>query len=458
MCFRLLQKLQLHLLTGLQLCATDSRTRLQQLQTLAHLLQEVEAMLRLQTQLQAAMLGWEEEVESKATDSCSLSFALVKSALSLLSRVAVPAAVATVQGQLLLQACTSLLLTCSSLLHAKQHEPTVPELAVCVELLGLLQPAQHQHWTAAGAVPAVPAEPQQQQPGVPASGSDTFRGVEEGATQSAAAGAALVGRYLVSIGATLTPPAAEAPSSAGSSSSGRARGQGSRDRLMSLHWLTASSSSSRLYLGPTGELEMGPGSKAPNWDQSRDVFAETQDLYAAADQLVRALGGEGADWQASSSSSSAADTSSRSTQSSSGSSGSSGSSSSSSNAPALRLSPSDAIGACMQLRNYIGKVQQGHTALHEFLMHKNIDTDIPQAARAATAALPAAFTAAGEALCAALPCSSCCNNPRCTSLRGVSAAFALVRGQGCVCGGCLGLAQCDAAEAPRAPQMLVAAR
>jgi hypothetical protein len=59
--------------------------------------------------------------------------------------------------------------------------------------------------------------------------------------------------------------------------------------------------------------------------------------------------------------------------------------------------------------------------------------------------LPEDFTAAGEALCAAQPCSSCCNNPRCTALQGVSAAFWLVRGEGCVCGGCLGLAQGDAA-------------
>jgi hypothetical protein len=46
--------------------------------------------------------------------------------------------------------------------------------------------------------------------------------------------------------------------------------------------------------------------------------------------------------------------------------------------------------------------------------------------------------AAGEALCAAVPCSACCNNPRCSSLHGVSASFALVRGKGCVCGGAWG--------------------
>jgi hypothetical protein len=193
MCFRLLQMLQLHLLGGL--CRTDSRTRLQQLQTLAHLLQGLEEMLRFETLLHAAKTSFGYAVDSTTTESCSLSFSLVKSALALLGKTAVPAAVATVQGQQLLQAGTSLLLTCSSLLHAKQHMPTVPELAVCVELLGLLQAAQ--------------------QPGVSTSGSAAVSWVEAGTTQSAAAGAALVGRYLVAIGDKLTPSAAERSSSTG---------------------------------------------------------------------------------------------------------------------------------------------------------------------------------------------------------------------------------------------------
>jgi hypothetical protein len=44
---------------------------------------------------------------------------------------------------------------------------------------------------------------------------------------------------------------------------------------------------------------------------------------------------------------------------------------------------------------------------------------------------------AGQALCAAARCSSCCCNPGCTNLTTVSECFALVRGRGCVCSGCL---------------------
>lgn len=52
--------------------------------------------------------------------------------------------------------------------------------------------------------------------------------------------------------------------------------------------------------------------------------------------------------------------------------------------------------------------------------------------------VPKALQAAGRALCAVLPCSYCCNNPTCGNADTVSAAFALVRGKACVCGGCLG--------------------
>jgi hypothetical protein len=44
---------------------------------------------------------------------------------------------------------------------------------------------------------------------------------------------------------------------------------------------------------------------------------------------------------------------------------------------------------------------------------------------------------AGQALCAAVSCSSCCSNPACTNLGTVSESFGLVRGRRCVCGGCL---------------------
>jgi hypothetical protein len=59
-------------------------------------------------------------------------------------------------------------------------------------------------------------------------------------------------------------------------------------------------------------------------------------------------------------------------------------------------------------------------------------------ATAAAGKIASQCLAAGEALCAVVPYSACCNNTRCSSLDGVSASFALVRGKGCVCGGCLG--------------------
>jgi hypothetical protein len=44
---------------------------------------------------------------------------------------------------------------------------------------------------------------------------------------------------------------------------------------------------------------------------------------------------------------------------------------------------------------------------------------------------------AGAMLCALLPSRFCCNNPYCSSLSTASEGFLLVRGQSCVCGGCL---------------------
>jgi len=43
----------------------------------------------------------------------------------------------------------------------------------------------------------------------------------------------------------------------------------------------------------------------------------------------------------------------------------------------------------------------------------------------------------GLRLCAASPSAFSCNNPLCRNLASVSKAFELVRGKGCVCGGCL---------------------
>jgi hypothetical protein len=85
-----------------------------------------------------------------------------------------------------------------------------------------------------------------------------------------------------------------------------------------------------------------------------------------------------------------------------------------------------------------------------------ITTDLQRAA-VLLPSLPTALSAAGEALCAAVPSSACCSNPRYTNLAGVSASFALVRGKGCVCGGCLGL-QAGGSGAVPSQGALVSAR
>jgi hypothetical protein len=43
----------------------------------------------------------------------------------------------------------------------------------------------------------------------------------------------------------------------------------------------------------------------------------------------------------------------------------------------------------------------------------------------------------GALLCSLLPTRFCCNNPRCCSMSTASEGFLQVRGQSCVCGGCL---------------------
>jgi hypothetical protein len=78
-----------------------------------------------------------------------------------------------------------------------------------------------------------------------------------------------------------------------------------------------------------------------------------------------------------------------------------------------------------------------NAALAPYLQHWIDPLSVP--ASPSLLSLPALLIAAGEALCAAVPSSACCSNPRCNNLSGVSAGFALVRGKGCVCGGCLGL-------------------
>jgi uncharacterized membrane protein YgcG len=75
----------------------------------------------------------------------------------------------------------------------------------------------------------------------------------------------------------------------------------------------------------------------------------------------------------------------------------------------------------------------------------------------ALSGVAAALKAASSTLAAAVPCSYTCNNWGCRNLSTVSEGFALVRGKGCVCGGCLGVGR-DCSIAPAGSQSLLAAR
>jgi hypothetical protein len=101
----------------------------------------------------------------------------VAAALQLISS-ADDAVLGSLQCQQMLQSCTSLLLTCSSLLYSSNYAASPVDLAVCVQLLQLLQ--QSEAFTTAG-------------------------GSSCGMSQSLAAGLALVGRCLLTLELALSP-------------------------------------------------------------------------------------------------------------------------------------------------------------------------------------------------------------------------------------------------------------
>jgi hypothetical protein len=153
--------------------------QLAQLQIVAYALQLVEAVVRRSAdflkaaaQQKQASKGMQQGPAPAYVVCHTNGYAVVKSALSMIGKVG-DAALRSLQGQLLLQSCTSLLLTCDS----RAFIPNPLNLSLCVQLLQLLRRSEAQ---AAG-------------------------GTRHGMSQSLAAGVTLLGRLLVTLGTELTP-------------------------------------------------------------------------------------------------------------------------------------------------------------------------------------------------------------------------------------------------------------
>jgi hypothetical protein len=154
--------------------------QLKQLQSVGYTLQLVEAVARRQAScIKAELWGLVEQrlqqPGSAPGDLIEITHASATSALQLICGAGV-SVLGSLQGQLLLQSCTSLLLTCSSILQNSQYVTSPSDLDVCVRLLQLLQRSEAH--AAAG-------------------------GSSCGMSQSLTAGLALVGRCLLAVGAGL---------------------------------------------------------------------------------------------------------------------------------------------------------------------------------------------------------------------------------------------------------------
>jgi hypothetical protein len=129
-----------------QACAKNSAMQLQQLQSVAYTVQLVEATVRLSAdpealplaeacqgaaQLQPRRLGADKVCGGTA-------LAVVESALRIILKAG-QTVLGSLQGQQLLQSCTSLLLTCCSLLQRLGSAASPVDMSLCVHLLQLLQ-------------------------------------------------------------------------------------------------------------------------------------------------------------------------------------------------------------------------------------------------------------------------------------------------------------------------------
>jgi hypothetical protein len=354
----------------------------------------------------------------------------VQSALGLLSN-AEQTVLGSVQGQQLLQSCMSLLLTCNSLLQSKRTVASPGNMSMYVELLQLLQRSAE---ALAGG------------------------GSSCGMSQSLAAGLVLAGRTLVTLGTYLST---RMPDDCSFNPFLTFTPQNILHMRGLLEWLSACSEVS--------DDERPP--QEPGAQQGPPVSAHASILLQAMQNIASCVRSIKQNLQQRAAAAKAAAAGAGSNDSMSYQSSSTGSSSHASSGSSnpgvhsadavqgrdqqqqqqllllllLQQAPADwllagmdrAQGRCDKACSSMRKV------LRTWLPNSNASgEDFLSAVMAPVSeveSLPDECVAAGEALCAAVPCSACCSNPRCTNMGGVSAGFALVRGKGCVCGGCLGL-------------------
>jgi hypothetical protein len=451
-CAQLLVLLLAHLGKQAHGADTDPAMQLRQLQSVAYTLQLVEAALRghavsLRAQREALVQGGLQPSVALCLNSfLNIGYNAARAALTLARPLALKASRAvleSLQGQLLLQSCTSLLLTYSSQQLRADYTATPQDLGQCVLLLQCLQ--QSEALAAAG--------------GSSCSISHTL-----------AAGLLLVGRCLLSLDFSPGPGTGDSSSSASSPEQ-----QGTELRAYFRVWMSSTATGKALQAGDQINSELSDalrlqadvlnqavrGSVAclESISQTLQQRAElvipppTDDITAVLLQAQRAV------VSSSDPTSQAGSAFLMKVMSSMGSDGSN----SSSHEGHQHYSAGDSA-AHHSSRNQqrqppadwlLAGVHTAHAALQKVLFPLSaaltpyvVGWDpLKTPVNPHALPLPRLLAAAGEALCAAVPSSACCSNPRCTNLHGVSAGFALVRGKGCVCGGCLGLQTGGAAAA-----------
>jgi hypothetical protein len=441
-CGMLLQVLLDHL--SAQPCAEDSAMQLRQLQSVAYTVQLVEATVRLSADPEALSLAEACQGAAQlrphrlgagkvlgADKVCGgTALAVVHSALSIISRAG-HTVLGCLQGQQLLQSCTSLLLTCSSLSQRLGSAATPADMALYVELLQLLQRSE----------------------------ALVTGGSSSSVSQSLAAGLAVAGRTLVALGTVLKPPLDVTSSS---STSLQDEVQVRMVHMSRLNgWLSAcwhASAGEGAAQDNNAQPDKGTIAQASTLEQVlhdlatcvRNINQILQDraaaAKAAADERAAAAGSDIMSDQASSSHLGPSDYASK-------------HSSKGYDQQLQQQAPADWLLAGVDKAHRACNLQLASlwTALPPLMHGVSSHLELVEATLAA-GTVPKHLLAAGEALCAAVPCSACCSSPRCTNLSGVSAGFALVRGKGCVCGGCLGMQAGEPARAVACQGRLMAAR
>jgi hypothetical protein len=406
----------------------DHTTQLRQIHSVAYALQLVEAVIRRTSSCPNGKAA-HQDVKAGYDFTISVSFAAALTAQSFI-RKAKPAVLGSLQGQQLMQSCTSLLLTRSSLLQHSGTAETQASLALCLQLLQSL--LRSEPLAAAGGM-----------------GSGICM------SQSLAAGLVLAGRCLMAVASAICP--------------------GSSSGLSTQQLVQKQASDLKKWLGnlwvqpPDGSVadihhsQKDALMRQNAWILHRvvhDLAGCVQYIYQLLQQqAAQPLLGQWATAGSAGAASAAPDSPAPPGQ------ARSSSSSSRTRSSISRPWGIPATVGVIKSEKPFGREPQYQTPADWLL----VGMDEAQSALKAVLAplrgignavlapylpqqidplpvsthvilsLPTALVAAGEVLCAAVPSSSCCSNPRCNNLGGVSAGSALVRGKGCVCGGCLGL-------------------